>query len=184
MPRVNRVKKCRIDQGRCIKCGDEIKKGDPYRWWKFRYGGRRVVCMKSECSPSASDLTQSPFLSLAYEAEGLIAEALSQLPEDAASLLRDASEMLREAGEIRREAAENIESGFGHMTEQAYELQEQGDSAECWAEELESLADELDSYDDEREDWIENNPDDPAEALQMWVENKVSEAEAGNPGVW
>lgn len=66
MPRVNRVDKSRKSPGNCGKCGTEIKAGDPYVWWKFRFGGKHIRCGKSECGPKPADLTQSEFLSTLY----------------------------------------------------------------------------------------------------------------------
>ena len=63
MPKVERIKKARKPQGRCGKCGTEIKRGDPYVTWAFRYGGKRVRCNAPSCYPQASDLTNSPYLS-------------------------------------------------------------------------------------------------------------------------
>ena len=66
MPRLNVVNKCRKSPGSCGKCGDKIDKGQPYKWWKFRYGGKRVRCAKPECAPKSSDLTQSEFYGTLY----------------------------------------------------------------------------------------------------------------------
>lgn len=67
MPRVKTIQKARKAQGQCGKCGCKINKGDAYRKWAFRFGGRHVRCMKPECSPKQSDLTNSPFLSTLYK---------------------------------------------------------------------------------------------------------------------
>jgi hypothetical protein len=51
------VRKSRKDQGPCGKCGTEIKRGDPYIWWRFRYPDRLMKrCDKPECRPTSADL--------------------------------------------------------------------------------------------------------------------------------
>jgi hypothetical protein len=42
--------------------GTDIKKGDSYYWWKFRFGGKRT----SKTAPKASQLTQSEFWVVGY----------------------------------------------------------------------------------------------------------------------
>ena len=48
MARVTTVEKARKDQGNCSGCGDPIKVGDSYRWWKFLRGPRYVRCSKPD----------------------------------------------------------------------------------------------------------------------------------------
>lgn len=68
MPRVNTVKKARKSPGTCGKCGCKIEVGQPYKHWSFRItsgksyiSSKRIRCMKTECAPKPSDLTQSEF---------------------------------------------------------------------------------------------------------------------------
>ncbi len=58
MPRVNYVKKARKDN-------PVAKAGEPYYWWKFRYGGKHY----SKTPPRPSQLTQSEFLGGVYSAQ-------------------------------------------------------------------------------------------------------------------
>lgn len=158
MPRVNHIKKARDDQGRCGKCGDPLPAGCAYRWWKFRYGGKRKRCMKPGCAPRRSDLTTSAFWGAIYSAQEAFTDADKSTPENAADALREMAESLREAGEIRTDAADNIEDGFGHPTYQSDELREEGDSITYWADEVESAADDLESEaeDEDRDGDVED----------------------------
>jgi hypothetical protein len=144
MPRVNTVKKSRKDQGSCGKCGDPLPKGSPYRFWKFRYGGKRKRCMKDECSPRRSDLTQSKMAAV-YDAQDDAEETLASWDREDVSVLRGALESLaetvREVGEEYAEAAEP----FGNSGEN----QERADELESWADSLESAASELEEYEDQ-----------------------------------
>lgn len=76
MPRINHVAKAQKDQGACGGCGVEIKAGDPYKWIKFRFGGKKIRC--GTCKFKDSDLTQSEFLSQVYDLNDRIT-ALSDL---------------------------------------------------------------------------------------------------------
>jgi len=74
MPRVKRVKKARINQPNCGKCGCEIKRGDSYTFWVFRVNvgkafrkDRRTRCAKPDCQPKPKDLTKSEFWGAIYE---------------------------------------------------------------------------------------------------------------------
>lgn len=65
MPRVHFVKKARKDVS-----NSDIKKGESYYWWKFRFGGKCV----SRTPPKQSQLTQSDFLSQIYKIQDRISE--------------------------------------------------------------------------------------------------------------
>jgi len=60
MSRVHSVKKARKDIP-----DTDIKKGDSYYWWKFRYGPKKV----SKTYPKRGQLTQSSFLQQMYSIE-------------------------------------------------------------------------------------------------------------------
>lgn len=155
MPRVTTVKSARKPQGTCGKCGAKIKKGDTYRWWKFRYGGRYVRCVKPECAPRASDLTQSAFYSQLYDIQDSLEQAVSDRDADA---LRSAADELRNLGEECQSNRDNMpeslqESDTGSL------LSERADECESKASEIESAADEMESLPDpdEWEQYAEDN---------------------------
>ena len=148
MPRVHHVKKSRKAQGACGKCGDLLPAGSAYRWWKFRYGGKRKRCTKPGCAPRGSDLTQSAHLSGMYAAQEEIEDAAGGSQDDIAAALNSAAEQAREVSDNYRESAENIESGFGHRTYQCDELEERADEVSAWADELEQAASEIESMTD------------------------------------
>jgi len=149
MPRVMFVKKARKDQS------EEIKKGDSYYWWKFRYGGRHV----SKTHPKPSQLTQSPFLSGMMECEERIGnlstgDSVDNLRGEIESIAED----LRALGEEQTSSKDNMPEG----------LQEgpTGELLSNRAEACEEMADQLDSID---LDVVE--PDEDAE------EDKIAEYE-------
>lgn len=129
---------------KCGKCGKEIAKGDSYRWWKFRYGGRRVRCMDSACSPRPSEMINSPFLSTAASlAEGLedaVASFESDLDVDA---LQGAVE---EAASGFRELGEEAQGSFDNMPE-GLQQGDTGQMLEGRAERCGEIADELEGLD-------------------------------------
>lgn len=125
---------------KCGKCGKEIAKGDSYRWWKFRYGGRRVRCMDSACSPRPSEMINSPFLSQAAAlSEGLedaVAAFESDLDVDA---LQGAVE---EAASGFRELGEEAQGSFDNMPE-SLQQGDTGQMLEARVEKCDEIADAL-----------------------------------------
>lgn len=144
MPRVNRVKKARKDQGTCSKCGKAISAGDPYVWWKHKlaYGGLlRKRCSEQACYPRPSDLTLSEFQVRLCE----ITEAKDDLLHMAdADSLREQAEELRTLGEEQREKRENMPEGL-QDSDTGQLLEERADACESAADEWDSQADEFDS---------------------------------------
>lgn len=148
MPRVTFVKKAQKAQGTCGKCDTKIAIGDSYRWWKFRYGGRRVRCAKPECAPKASDLTQSAFYSQLYSIQDALDAAI-----DARSV-----DDLRAVGDDLRSLGDECSDSRSNMPD-SLQYSETGELLETRSEECSSKADEIDSAADELEgittDWQE-----------------------------
>jgi hypothetical protein len=141
--RVTRVVKAQKEPGACGKCGKKIQKGDPYMWWKFRYGGRRVRC--PNCPPSRADLTQNDVLGIVYDAQDTAQADVAAA--DSPDALQDAmialAESIQEAMEACQEKMDNIESGFGHTEIQAYQdAEERQSSLEDWKGEAEGFSPE------------------------------------------
>ena len=65
MVRVHAVKKARVDQDNCERCGARIVRGDAYFWMKPRFDGKRVRC--AACKFRRSEFAAAP-LSAAYAA--------------------------------------------------------------------------------------------------------------------
>ena len=66
MTRVHHVNKARKSPGKCGRCDHRIKKGFPYKWWKFRRSGKYIRCADPACAPKPKDLTQSEFWSAVF----------------------------------------------------------------------------------------------------------------------
>lgn len=122
MARPNFVKKAR----KAIS-GTEIKAGDSYYWWKFRYGGKRF----SKTPPKRSQLTQSSFYSTIYDIEddviggataddslpGVRDDVVSQLEDlksECESNLENIPDNLKEAssGQLLQERIDALESAI------------------------------------------------------------------------
>jgi len=157
MPRIHNVKKSRVDQGSCGRCRDELPKGTPYRWIKFRYGGKQKRCMKSSCAFRQSDLTQSDKLSRVYGAGETIEDAMMSVdvldgePQESVDNARLLVEAVDEAlGEIEEvadeynESADNIEYEFDYSPT-AELCRENAENLESWHSDLDQAKDELDS---------------------------------------
>lgn len=129
MPRVQHVKKARKDHGRCRSCSVEIKKGDEYYHYSFRFGPRYVHC--SDHRPKASDLTQSDKLARAYGAQETLAEAIETARVDLSmaqdELVADLPDFL---ASIEATIAAEIETAELEVRDVAYEYEESADNIE------------------------------------------------------
>ncbi len=176
MARTNHVKKARIDQGQCSKCGDEIKAGDPYCWWKPAFSYKHKRCAKPVCAPRPSDKTSSPHLGSLYAARENIEDAMGDR-ESLVSALNDAAETAREVGENYEESASNIEETFGE-TDQVNEIREKTEACEAWADALDNAATEIEGL--EESDVIENvdadeDDDDREEQIEQALNEEATE---------
>lgn len=136
MPRVTKVEKCRKAQGQCTKCGDKIKVGDPYVWWKFQFGPRLVRCAKAECYPKPSDLTRSEFLGQLYDlqARDIDGESVEDLESIKDELVSDLDSMRSDCEDKRSNMPEQLQdSDTGNL------LQERIDALENAVSELEAI---------------------------------------------
>lgn len=140
MPRVTYVKKAQKPQGTCFKCGEKIKTGDSYRWWKFRFSGKRIRCGKPECAPKASDLTQSAFYSQLYDIQDSLNAAIANRSVDD---LRAIADDLRSLGEECSGNRENMPESL-QDSDTGQLLETRAEECDSKADEIESAADELD----------------------------------------
>lgn len=151
MPRVNYVRAARRDQGSCDNCSTPLLKGQAYRWWKFRYGGKRKRCMATSCNPMPWDLTNSPKRQSLYRLQHDAAQ-LGGSRQDVVDGLSGVAEDARNLGEEWRESAEAKREYFPDDETAEYWV-EFADELEIWADQADELADEIT---EEVEDW---NPD-------------------------
>lgn len=178
MPRVTTVKKARKEQGTCGKCGIELKAGDAYRWWKFRYGGKRFRCTKPECTPRASDLTQSK-MSTVYAAQETMADVLAVWDSYELDDVKGDAEMcvdeIRGVGEEYQEAADNQREHFPE-SETADENEERANELEQWVSDLEDAINELEEFDGETNDDGDPVDEDAADSWRDEARSALSDA--------
>lgn len=141
MARVNHVAKARKAQGPCSKCSIPINPGDPYLWWEFRHGGRHVRC--TNCPPRASELTQSAFLAMIYDAQDFQASITDH------EQIQDLVDMVSEARDQAQESLDNMPEGL-REGDTGTLLQERVEACEQWISELGDLTDndEVDWHDE------------------------------------
>jgi hypothetical protein len=160
MPRINIVNKARKAQGTCGRCGAKIKKGDPYKWWKFRFGGKRIRC--ANCVVRGSELTQSKRGEILAQEEALedaVSDFRSNEDFDAfESAIEDIINELDNLADDARSSFENMPEGLqqgdtGQMLEQrADSIDEFKDELESAKDNARSTWDSFESDDDEEED--------------------------------
>jgi DNA repair ATPase RecN len=141
MARIYYVKKARKSPGPCGACHDDIAVGQPYRYWEFRYAGKRVRCMKNACAPRPSELVASDKISRVYAATEELDAALQGCEdlESAKSAVEDAANAVREVADEYQEAADAFNcQGLGEQH------QEKADEISAYADELENCLDGID----------------------------------------
>jgi hypothetical protein len=129
----------------------DIKAGDSYYWWKFRFGGKHY----SKTQPRRSQLTQSSFYSQLYDIEDAIGDL--KAGPDLEGDVQDIAQQLRDLGQEASDARDNMpeslqDSDTGTM------LQERYDACEAAADELENLTfdpEDRDETETEEEYWEE-----------------------------
>lgn len=141
MPRVTFVKKAQ-------KKNPVAEKGEPYYWWKFRYGGKRY----SKTYPRASQLTQSNYLSTAYSIFEELEDADMTDAEAFADLLREKADEIRDLGDEQasnRDAMpESLQDG-----ETGQLLEERNYACDNMADELDNAADTVESNVSDMKEW-------------------------------
>lgn len=179
MPRVKEQKKSKRGTRICGRegCGIEIKPGETYYWWSFRYGGRQVRC--SAHFPKQSELTQSKMSGVYASVESAVEqlETMDLTIEDITNLVHEVGEAAQEVVGEYREAAENF-GGAGENAERADEL-------EGWAGELEGFEPDVpeeeefdeEAHDEEAKDRSEELDVSFASALQVIREEWEAEHE-------
>jgi hypothetical protein len=109
-----------------MRCGTEIKKRDPYIWWKFNYGAKHVRCAEPSCSPKPSELTRSFFWGQIHDL---------QKEGFAGSTFDDLRDRVAEVVDALNELAEDCEEKFNNMPESL----QNGSTGELLTERAETL---------------------------------------------
>ncbi len=142
MARANFVKKA-------LKDNPAVKRGEPYFWWKFRYGGKHY----SKTHPRASQLTQSDFMGAVLSAEEEIEDLDSNMErDDIASTVSSVVDSLRELADEQSEKRSNMPDSLqdgdtGQLLEgreqSANDMADEYDQVDLDNESLEDIIDEL-----------------------------------------
>ena len=112
----------------------DIKKGDSYYWWKFRFGGKHY----SKTPPKPSQLTQSGFKQSLYDIEERIRGVT--VDDDLEAFIED---MKGELESLRDEC----QSSLDNMPEHLQESSSSGEMLTNRVESLDSMIDEFGSID-------------------------------------
>ena len=191
MPKVNHVKKARKDN-------PVAKRGEPYYWWKFRYGGKHF----SLTYPKQSQLTQSPYLTVIYECQDAWSEVGSpdgeqvtfSEKENIVSSLQQAAdsmdsvvENLRELVDQYEESATNMEEYFPGA-EKVDMLRDSGQACEETCDEIDNMvqsvrdaSDEISGMDDPDESLPSDEYEEAVEEWEMAAQDVVDQMEFDEP---
>lgn len=133
MARAHFVQKARKDYPE-----HDIKKGESYYWWAFRYGGKHF----SKTPPKASQLTQSEFLSAMADIEERIGAISGDSLEDLPNIQSERDELVDELYNLAQEQ----EDKKSNMPEGLQEGQT-GELLQTRCDECNSMAEELAAVD-------------------------------------
>jgi hypothetical protein len=148
MPRINKVKRAR----KAIPSAG-IEVGQPYYWWKFRFGGKHV----SKTYPKPSQLTQSEFLSTIYD----INERIDNIDADNAA--EEVPAIIDELDSLASEQEDKL-SNMPDSLQQSPTgelLQNRADAVNDMKSELEDV--DLDVFENEVEEPVEPDVEEPDE---------------------
>ena len=134
MVRANFVKKARKDYPE-----HEIKKGEPYYWWKFNFSKVRHFS-KVHLHPTRVQLTNPGFLQAVYVIEDRICEL--QFACTWYSIEGDIEDIISEIESLKDECEErlnNIPEALQELSSSGQMLQERIEGLENWVSELEGI---------------------------------------------
>lgn len=140
MPRVHHVKSARKENPVC-------KAGEPYYWWKFRYGGKRY----SLTYPKASQLTQSEFLGQMYDLTEQLEEFNAEDVGDLEMQVEGVSSDIRSLGSEQGEKVYGMPDSL-QSSPTAELLQEREAACDAWADELDNVDFTVDEKPEEWDD--------------------------------
>lgn len=116
----------------------EVKIGDPYYWWKFRFGARKT----STTYPKPQQLTQSSFMQSLYDIQDMIS-ALSPaegLDDELQNIVSEIQNLLDE----QQSSLENMPEHLQESSSSGQMLQERIDALESWISDLEGINADID----------------------------------------
>ena len=140
MTRVTHVKRSRKDN-------PVVKKGEPYYWWKFRFGGIRY----SATPPKPSQLTQSEFLSTFYSLQEHVADLTDGVGklktcadvEALVDALREVQSDLEGLHDDTEEKHDNVEESFPNGSPVLELLESRRDGCQETCDAVETAADDI-----------------------------------------
>lgn len=133
-----------------------IKAGEPYYWWKFRFGGT----YRSKTAPKPSQLTQSTFISTMLSLQERLEALVSSLQVGDTTCSDAETERDDIVSEVRA-AGDECQSSFDNMPE-GLQSGSTGSLLEARVEACETIADELEGVDipEEEEEKDEDDKED------------------------
>ena len=133
-----------------------IRKGEPYYWWKFRYGGKRF----SKTAPKRSQLTQSSFYATVYDIEDeVIGKAVA---DDSLPGVRD--DVVSQLEDLKSECESNLDNIPDSLKD--------GSSGQLLQERIDALDNAIREFED-----LELNDFEATKGSEVLEEQKETEGE-------
>lgn len=150
----------------------DIKAGDAYYWWKFRYGGIH----RSKTPPKPSQLTQSAFLSTMLDLQERVGTLTAGLRDGSTPCSDAESELTDIASEVRA-AGDECQNSLDAMPE-GLQSGSTGELLQARIEACETIADELEGIqvpDEEDEDDDAEDGDEDEEDANQNLRNDLAD---------
>lgn len=148
--KLNRVAHARKDQGECSRCHTPIKQKDPYVWWSYFRGPKKIRCTKSECQPRPSELASNEVIAAALA----LGEEFIEVPEtydEFRELATSYEDRIREeVVQVAQDKMDTLSEAWPNAYESmsAYEINQTFvDEGESWADEVGRVPDDFDEED-------------------------------------
>lgn len=166
LAKVYTIQKAQKDQGKCQRCGVELKKGEPYRWFKvgFRARAKNLRCTKASCAPLESE-RESGKVAAVYAAQEAFRSNIDGLADldDIEAEVHTVGESIREMAEEYQEAADAWENGNESLQEKADHWSSVADELESWSSsgeeepelDEEADADEVAEQEEAHDAWLD-----------------------------
>jgi len=171
MPRVHYVKKAR-------KANPVAQPGEPYYWWKFRYGGKRY----SKTPPRGSQLTQSAYYGTVRSIGEFIEDSNVETNDELIELRDEVVSQLEDLRDETQSSLDNMPDELQYSPTGEL-LQERIDAVESAISDIESIDEyaeeepDRNHYDDGEEgtDEFQSDHNDWQEQLESHLESAVSD---------
>lgn len=150
MCRLNTVTRARKAQGKCGSCYTPIEPGDAYRWWRGRFGPKRVRCMSPRCTPAPWERETNPLRAEHMQAAAQVDRLTGYGNGDDIESVEEVADQLQSAidttSSVIDALQERVDGWQGTNLEYSYQAEACGmslEELESWVSDAEGIVNDL-----------------------------------------